>query len=144
MTTTYSRIQNSVFALRDAHGEAYAQLVMPCGMPTAFQTALGDDDESDAYWESADAKDMLGEIESALLDAYIGHYDVSKIDVAAAVYWWLSENYSGQGSAEYAALCAIGQVYKPGYSERGNDSDIFNELDDDHAIALAYAIAGEG
>ena len=38
-------------------------------------------------------------------------------------YWALSEWHGGQWSPEYAAMCAIGRVYRPGCGANGPEPD---------------------
>ncbi len=38
-------------------------------------------------------------------------------------YWALSEWHGGQASPEYEALCAIGQVFRPGCTSSGPEPD---------------------
>ncbi len=40
-------------------------------------------------------------------------------DLAQALYWYLTENYSGQGSPEYKMLSQVQDVYRPGMIEKG-------------------------
>jgi hypothetical protein len=38
-------------------------------------------------------------------------------DLIAGAYWSLTEWHAGQASRSYAALCALGQVFKPGMTD---------------------------
>jgi hypothetical protein len=129
--TIQERIENCLFALSDAYPEAHRDLT-----------------QAYAYDSGEGAEAMLGEAESSLVDAYVGHYVLEKVSIACVVYWWLTVECNGQGSREYAALSTLAKVFKPGLGRQPDfecaEARLFDELNDDHAIALAYAIAGEG
>lgn len=85
--------------------------------------------------------------QSLLMKTYINRYDTTTIELAMAVYWYLTHNHTGQDSNAYEALCKISKVYTPGMVERGPESDsvaemIYNDLDMADAIVLAYDIRG--
>lgn len=47
----------------------------------------------------------------------IGEFDMATLDsLLIGAYWFFSDYHSGQNSDEYAALCAIGEVFNPGIS----------------------------
>ena len=43
-------------------------------------------------------------------------------DLIVGAYWAMTDWHAGQSSPEYAALCALGRIYSPGYSS-GPESD---------------------
>jgi hypothetical protein len=48
------------------------------------------------------------------------------IDAAHILHHWLAAHHGGQGSEEYAALCAVGRVFTPGQNEEF-DKEQFSE-----------------
>jgi hypothetical protein len=47
----------------------------------------------------------------------IGEFDMASLDsLLIGAYWFFSDYHGGQNSEEYAALCAIGEVFNPGMS----------------------------
>jgi hypothetical protein len=82
---------------------------------------------------------------SQLLSTYIKRYDTTPIEIAMAVYWYLTHNYCGQHGAGYQALCVLGEIYTPGMSENGPEYDsvaecIYESLDMGDGVELAYDI----
>lgn len=88
----YNRIlQSSIFRLDGEDIDLTATLTE---LANAVHAA---DDLPEGIWSG------LGEFSAAPLG-----------DLIAAAYWSVSEWYNGQWSPEYAALCALGNVFKPG------------------------------
>lgn len=44
-------------------------------------------------------------------------------DLIVGAYWAMTDWHAGQSSPEYAALCALGQIYSPGPMTSGPESD---------------------
>ena len=55
------------------------------------------------------------------IGAYIGEPPLSELVVGA--YWALTEWHAGQASDTYAALCALGTIYKPNMEGPPGDED---------------------
>ena len=58
------------------------------------------------------------------------HTDLASLITGA--YWWFTNWHSGQNSEEYATLCALGEVFKPGMSvmEEGTcEHDVYLALE---------------
>jgi hypothetical protein len=58
----------------------------------------------------------IGESSTASLD-----------DLIVGAYWFFADYHNGQRSKEYAALCALGRIFKPGMSS-GCGSDSCEEM----------------
>jgi hypothetical protein len=50
-------------------------------------------------------------------------HETSAPDFIVGAYWALSEWHGGQSSPEYAALCALGRIYRPGYESTPTEDD---------------------
>lgn len=49
------------------------------------------------------------------IDWYLGEFTEAPLsDLIVRAFWSLTEWHGGQSSPEYAALCALGEVFKPG------------------------------
>ena len=42
------------------------------------------------------------------------HFD--RWDIVEAYYWYLSDYHEGQGSKNYARLCKLEDIYRPGFT----------------------------
>ena len=49
-------------------------------------------------------------------------------DLIVGAYWHYTEWHKGQFSDEYAALCALGQVFSPGMSGPEDDNEAYTAL----------------
>jgi len=58
--------------------------------------------------------DTSGEEYDFIWDSLGEHTEAPLGDLIVGAYWSLSEWHGGQSSPEYAALCALGEVFKPG------------------------------
>lgn len=67
---------------------------------------------------------MLGDeqYEDGIFDTLGEHTHAPLGDMIVGAFWALKECHAGQESPEYAALCSLGKVYKPG-PVSGIDSD---------------------
>ena len=54
---------------------------------------------------------------------YLGECDEFTLDsLLVGAYWHYTEWHGGQDSREYAALCALGQIFNPGMSSLDDES----------------------
>lgn len=54
----------------------------------------------------------------------LGEYDECDLgSLIVAAYWCLTEWHAGQASPEYAALCALGRVFRPGPCSSGPEPE---------------------
>lgn len=52
----------------------------------------------------------------------IGEFTAAPLgDMIVGAYWALTEWHAGQSSPEYAAMCALGRIFKPGMSSMNED-----------------------
>jgi len=72
---------------------------------SAIESEYDENDDSCAMW-------YLGESGECCLSDFI-----------AGSYWSLTEWHAGQFSPEYAALCALGQIFKPGMTSPPENED---------------------
>lgn len=74
---------------------------------TKLANTIAETDTDESLW-------WLGESEAfTLADLIIGGY------------WFYSDYHNGQWSKEYAALCALGEMFKPNFTELENGSPEF-------------------
>lgn len=78
-------------------------------------------DLCDAVMAEDDVDWCLGEFREATLDSLI-----------VGAYWAFSEWHGGQESQTYAALCALGRVFKPGCTDGpeadSTEMDVYNTI----------------
>jgi|GEM_PF-7124422 len=65
------------------------------------------------------------------IDWGIGEFDnVSLDEFIVGAYWHYADYNNGQWSPEYAALCALGKIFKPGMSSADENSSVYLTLAD--------------
>ena len=100
--------------LTDAHAAiALSSIFMTRGpdidLPAALITLV------DAYMEGNEQYDEF------VFDR-IGEFTFAPLgDLIVGAYWALTEWHAGQYSPEYAAMCALGKIFKPGMSSMSED-----------------------
>jgi hypothetical protein len=54
-------------------------------------------------------------------------------DIITGAYWFYTDFHAGQTSPEYAALCALGEIFNPGYcsgvEKNTCEADVYKELE---------------
>jgi hypothetical protein len=72
-------------------------------------------------------------------------------DLAQGLYWYLTDNHGGQGSAEYKMLSKLSDIYRPGLLEKGPRTDeaidVYEDLESGELDAqeeLDGLLAGNG
>lgn len=114
ITTPYWEImQSDVFRLDGK------PIDLPDALARLARAVHGADDLDEFVWSS------LGE-----------HTEAALGDLIVGAYWALSEWHAGQSSPEYAALCALGEVFKPGCTGPPEEGDESPE-------AAAYELIGK-
>ena len=70
----------------------------------------------------------------------IGEYSEAPLDaLVIGAYWALTEWHGGQSSDTYAAMCALGRIFKPGMASAPTEEDESAEWDAYDAINQHFA-----
>ena len=101
------------------HGEKCDEIELPAKLIELADAISADD--SDGIWS-------VGEYSEAPLDALV-----------IGAYWALTEWHGGQSSDTYAAMCALGRIFKPGCTSTPTEEDESAEWDAYDAINQHFA-----